>query len=379
MLVQDKKSEEDAVVGPASKLERGWGRLRPHLEDLPLRMSGADPDGAFHLQWLPDRLAPSIRRLDPDVVHLHWVCNGFLQVETLASIQRPIVWTLHDMWPMTGGCHYSGSCQRYQTRCGACPKLDSQSESDLSRLTWLRKQRAWHDLDLTVVTPSRWLAKCARSSSLLGSFPVKVIMNGQNLNVFKPIDRTAARHIFNLPTDCPLILFGAVNATQDTRKGFDLLLESLTALQDHSLDPSPELVVFGNTASSSMPPTRFNTHYLGRFADEEALAALYSAVDVFVAPSREDNLPMSVQEALACGTPVTAFDVGGMPDLIQHRANGYLATPFDIEDLANGIQWTIADEDRRRDLSRAARETARTTFSTEAKSDEYARLYRTVC
>jgi len=377
MVVQEKGSTRASIYSPRTTASRGWAKLRPHIEKLPLRLYPDRVDVPYHTQWVPDRLDATVRSFDPDIVHLHWICEGFLQVETLADFNRPIVWTLHDMWAMTGGCHYSGDCNRYRDRCGSCPKLGSSMEADLSRLTWIRKKRAWEDVDLTIVTPSRWLAQCAHSSTLLGHFPIEVIPYGIDLDVYKPVSRTEARRILNLPPEPSLILFGAMNPTQNQRKGFDLLLEALNDLEMRESPLEPELVVFGNSSTSQELTSAFRAHYLGQFSDDEALALLYSAADVFVAPSRRDNLPLSVQESLACGTPVVAFDIGGMPDMISHRSNGYLADPYDSEDLATGIAWCLR-EDRREELSEAARTTACDKFSLERNAEAYVDLYRRI-
>jgi glycosyltransferase involved in cell wall biosynthesis len=379
MCVQEKGSERDFVYGPNSSTGRGWAKLRPHLEHLPLRLYRNRADAPFHLQWLPDRLDEVIETLNPSVVHLHWISSGFLQIETLASFNRPVVWTLHDMWAMTGGCHYSGSCTGYQRRCGECPQLGSTLENDLSRLTWLRKKRAWESVDLTVVTPSHWLADCARSSSLFDSVPIKVIPYGIDCSVYKPILQKEARRMFGLPQDAPLILFGAMNPTKNSRKGFDLLLQALNSLDSSRLPNSPELVVFGAMSNDQAPDTPFRTHFLGGFADNVALAALYSGVDVFVAPSREDNLPLAVQESLACGTPVVAFGIGGMPDMINHRSNGYLAASFDGSDLASGIEWCLEGEERNDELSAEARSSASERYALEKSAEQYADVYQSIC
>ena len=375
MLVQEKSSGRASVHGPASKVERGWAKLRPYVERLPLEFYPDRDDRPFHIQWLPDRLSQSVRSIDPDVIHLHWICGGFLQIETLASFNRPIVWTLHDMWAMTGGCHYSGACDGYKNRCGNCPHLGSSSGGDFSRLTWLRKKNAWENADITFVTPSRWLAECARSSSLLAQFPVEVISYGIDLDAYKPMDKTEARRLFNLPEECPLVLFGAMNPTKNSRKGFDLLLGALEDLQRQTGDEDLRLVVFGNSSSENVLPQTYPVHYLGTYSDDTSLAALYSAVDVFVAPSRQDNLPLAVQESLACGSPVVAFDVGGMPDMITHQHNGYLAEPFDVQDLASGIKWCLGDSARRKRLSENARSASLERFDLEDRAQDYCELY----
>ena len=378
MVVQESQSTRASIYAPESSALRGWAKLRPHLEDLPLKCYRSRRDLPFSIQWLPDRLNTAVHSLEPDLIHLHWICGGFLQIETIASFDSPIVWTLHDMWPMTGGCHYSGSCDGYQSRCGQCPQLGSQSLVDLSRLTWLRKRMSWTNLDMTIVTPSRWLAKCVQSSSLLESFRTEVIPYGLDLDVYRPIDTEQARNLLNLPQNITLVLFGAVNSTSNPRKGFDLLLRALNRLEVKQSTKTVELAIFGASSPEEGSELPLPTHYLGSFSDDVALRLLYSAADVFVAPSREDNLPLTVQESLACGTPVVAFDIGGMEDMIEHEMNGYLAKSFDAEDLAHGISWCISGNDRRVQLSAEARRVAEEQFSSERQAKAYMELYREI-
>ena len=231
---------------------------------------------------------------------------------------------------------------------------------------------------MTIVTPSRWLAECAQSSSLLESFRTEVIPYGLNLDVYKPIDTDMARGLLNLPRNIPLVLFGAANSTSNPRKGFDLLLRALNRLEVKQSTELMELVVFGASSAEEGSALPFPTHYLGSFSDDVALALLYSAADVFVAPSREDNLPLTVQESLACGTPVVAFDIGGMEDMIEHQLNGYLARSFDADDLAYGISWCLSGNDRRAQLSVAARSVAEEQFSSERQAKAYMELYREI-
>jgi len=197
------------------------------------------------------------------------------------------------------------------------------------------------------------------------------------LDVYKPTDSKDARQLLNLPSDIPLVLFGAVDSTSNPRKGFDLLLRALNRLEKE-LSANSELVVFGASSPEEGSALPLSAHYLGSFSDDVALALLYSAADVFVAPSREDNLPLTVQESLACGTPVVAFDIGGMEDMIEHQSNGYLAKPFDAEDLAHGISWCLSGNDRRAQLSTEARSVAEEQFSSERQAKAYIELYREI-
>jgi glycosyltransferase involved in cell wall biosynthesis len=281
------------------------------------------------------------------------------------------------MWAFSGGCHYDGECERYIEKCGSCPMLGSSKVNDLSRRIWKRKKRAWKDIDLTIVSPSTWLADCAKKSSLLKDRRVEVIHNGIDLNIFKPLQKEQARNILGISQDKKIILFGAMSATSDRRKGFKHLEKALSKLEtmDHS---QYMLVVVG--ASEPQNPLQFGFEclYAGRMYDDVTLSLLYSAADVFVAPSVQENLANTVVESLACGTPVVAFDIGGMPDLIEHKNNGYLAKPFEPEDLARGIEWILEDEERKNRISQKAREKAVECFEIKKVAKQYLKLYKEV-
>lgn len=253
--------------------------------------------------------------------------------------------------------------------------LGSERENDLSRRVWSRKQIAWKDIHLTVVAPSRWLADCARSSSLLREQRVEVIPNGIDVETYLPGDSAAARSALGLPQDRKLTLFGAVHSLSDSNKGLDLLLAAVSNL-DTSLQKRAELVVFGDRSNLDVQGCGLPVRNLGVIAEESRLALLYQAADVFVAPSRQENLPNMVLEAMACGAPCVAFDVGGLSDLIDHGINGYLARPFESKDLCRGISWVLADETRRLTMANLSREKIVASFSLKHVTDRYLDLYR---
>jgi len=226
MLVQTKASDDYSVTAPTFWLDRIVDKYRPNLAKLSL----PPMQGLFSPQWLPDTVLTRIRENQPDIINLNWICDGYLQIETLAELSQPVVWTLMDMWAFTGGCHYGNICDRYINSCGACPQLYSTKDQDLSRWVWQRKAKAWKGIDLTVVSPSHWLAKCASSSSLFQNLPVKVIPFGLDIRRYKPTSQILARELLNLPQDKQIILFGAVAATSDLRKGFNFLQIALKNL-----------------------------------------------------------------------------------------------------------------------------------------------------
>jgi len=378
LIVQNKQSKDLSVTGPSTTVQQALAFLRPYLDSIAVRPYINRHRVPFSAACLPDNLSSKVARLNPDIVHLSWVSGGFLKIETLSNIHQPLVWTLHDMWPFTGGCHYDNECGRFRQSCGNCPILESGKESDLSRRILERKQKSWDGKKMVAVAPSRWLAEMARSSTLFRNKRVEVIPNGINTEIFRPIDKMSARADFNLPHDKYLILFSAFYATTDKRKGNQLLVRALEIMSKKGWGTKAELLIVGSSKPQDVPDMGLKVHYMGNVNDESAQAALYSAADVVVAPSLQENLSNTVMEALSCGTPVVAFDIGGMPDLIEHRINGYLATPFEYEDLADGIIWVIEDKNRRNALSEQARGSVDTKYSLKAVADRYLSLYREI-
>jgi glycosyltransferase involved in cell wall biosynthesis len=376
MLVNIKQSDDHNVFAPQTSISRGLSHIRPGIDRLPLSLYPRRQTKEFSCQWLPDTTLARIETIQPDVVNVHWACAGLASVNTLGSINYPTVWTLHDMWAFTGGCHYTADCTRYETMCGACPKLNSTQEWDLSRWVWKRKSSTWKRISPYIVTPSQWLADCVSRSSLLGDKRVAVIPNGIDLSLYRPIEKALARTLLNLPVDKTLLLFGAVKPTQDPRKGFQLLQPALQILKTKSEKPL-ELAILGASSLDKSIDLGFKTRCLGILKDDLTLALAYSAADVFIAPSLQDNLPNTVLEALACGTPCVAFNIGGMPDLIDHQVNGFLAKPYEVESLADGIRW-VMQADQAQHLSYKAREKAEKSFSLQLQASRYRALFEEV-
>lgn len=374
MLVQRKVGDDARVVECGGWLSRRAPnlvrRIRTRLETLPLRFyRDRPPSTVFTPAWVPSRLVAAINRLQPDVVHFHWVGWGMLRLEDLPRIRAPIVWTLHDMWAFTGGCHYDQECGKYTATCGACPMLGSDREHDLSRRTWRRKQRAYARVgSMTVVGLSRWLADCAARSSLFAGRMVVNLPNPLDTAFFRPVDRMVARRKHGLPLDKKLILFGATDSTGDPRKGFDKLVAALGRLDPAEAD----LVVFGGRHGLEHLP--FRSHVLVDFIPDDELVELYSAADVMVVPSLQENLAATIMEPLACGTPVVAFGIGGNVDMIDDGSNGYIAKPFDVDDLAACIARVLRHPDPD-SLRRAARAKVERCYAYPVMGAAYRRLY----
>jgi len=375
MLVAESTRNSRLVIGPNSRIEKELKLYSPLLDAFPLICYRKRQRVIFSPSWLPDNISKKVSLIKPDVINLHWVCGGFLKIETLRNLKRPLVWTFHDMWPFTGGCHYDSGCGRYKESCGFCPHLGSERKADLSSWIWRRKKKAWRNLKITIVTPSRWLARCAESSSLFRDDRIHVVPNGIDTKIYKPVDKQIARERLCLPKNKKLILFGAMNATGDKRKGFHLLKRALENVAGKGLNSKAELVIFGASEPSVSQEFGIKPNYMGQLNDDISLSLLYGAADVFVIPSVQDNLPNTVMESLACGTPVVAFNVGGIPDMVVHEMNGYLARPFEVDDLAFGIEWVLANDERQQRLSEEARKKVEKEFDVNLIAKRYLDLF----
>ena len=376
MLVKDKTRSDPNVVRNKDIIFNRWRRLRGRIDRLPLKFyPRRQKHNLFTPAIVPEGIAHEELINTADIVHLHWVGGGFLRIETLKALNKPLVWTLHDLWAFTGGCHYPSECKRYMETCGNCPALGSSSKYDLSRFILLRKRKSWKHLNIVFVSPSNWLAKCAKQNSIFKNMRIEVIPNGLDLECYKPVDKMRARKKFSLPREKKLIMFGASSATTDKRKGFHYLVDALRILTPNIAGSDVEIVIFGSTSDVGQLDVGLKVNIIGKIEDDENMASLYSAADVFVAPSIYDNLPNTVMEAMACGVPCVAFDIGGMPDMIEHGKTGYLVKPYKEDDLADGISWILDDENRWFELSSNCRAKVVNEYEISKISERYAKLY----
>jgi len=372
LVVGEKIRDDEYVIPPSSRIGKLWNSITNSIDSLPIRFYKNRQKTTYSLQWLPSQLEKRIAKINPDIINIHWINAGYFSIESIAKLKRPIILTLHDMWGFTGGCHYSGDCHKYTRACGACPQLNSSSENDLSRWVWERKWKKWQNLNLTIVTPSNWLADCARASSLFSSFRIEVIPNGIDTDLYRPIPKQLAREILRLPQEKKLILFGATSLSPG-RKGFQFLEPILSLLSQSNLKDEIELVTFGSLKSNFSSNIKVN--HLGKLNDEMSLVLAYSSADVFILPSVEDNLPNTIMEALSCGTPCISFDIGGLADMIEHQKNGYLVVPFNIEDFAKGICWVLEDSEHYKYVSKSSRQKVIQKFSSELQAASYLRIF----
>lgn len=322
-----------------------------------------------------------INSSNADIVHLHWIGHEFLSISEICKINKPIVWTLHDMWAFCGAEHCDDLTNPGRFLEGYHTNNRPPGRKwlfDVDRWVWQWKQKNWKKVQFHFVTPSRWLAKCLQKSALLKNSPTSVIPNCLNTDIFSPYDKKSSRYFFHLPENKKLLLYGAHGGDQNPLKGFNLLKESLKIIKKSELGNDIECVTFGDRQKGVEQVHGIPLHHVGYINDDHILAKLYSSADMFVTPSKIDNLPNTVMESMSCGTPCLAFAIGGMPDLIEHKQTGYLAQKFNIRDLANGILW-IFDKLRIDELlGKTCRQKVIQNYHPDVISQKYIIFYKRV-
>lgn len=330
-----------------------------------------DPFSAFELSAIE-----AVR--NADILNFHWIpgmVDFVRDVEFLAG--KPVVWTMKDMSPMTGGCHYSVGCDKWTRECADCHLLGEGCGDDPARSNFRIKREAYGRLDVCVVSPSRWLADCAGQSTLLGRFPRRVIPNAVPVDVFRPYDRQAVRRELGVPEGSRVVLFGAAGI-HNRRKGLRYLVRALELLAADPRTPPIVLALFGEFGGQA-PRLPFPVLPAGYVTQDAQLALLYAMADAYVLPSLEENLPNVILESLACGTPVVAFDTGGIPDMIEHRKTGWLVPPGDAAGLADGLRWALAAQGPEAALrTRLCRSVALERYPLAVQARAYANLYRKI-
>jgi glycosyltransferase involved in cell wall biosynthesis len=379
MKVRDKRSDDWTVEGPESKYGKAGSLLRPALGNLAMRLQQSGNVNLHSGNWLSSDWSEKLNCTDAEVVNLHWVGGEALSIEDIGHIRKPVVWTLHDMWPFCGAEHYAADDERARWRTGYSKESRPASEGglDLDRLVWRRKLRAWIR-PMHIVAPSQWLASCARESALFRNWPVSVIPNVLDTGIYQPLNRDFCRQALGLPHDRKIILFGALGGVRDSRKGYDLLPGALERLAHQVNVQNVLCVVFGQSEPEQPPKLHFPIRWMGHVHDDAALVLLYNSADVTVVPSHQENLPQTATEAQACGCPVVAFNCTGFQDAVAHRETGYLAKAFDAEDIAQGLGWVLADVERQRELGNAARERALRLWAPEVVVPQYFSVYRSI-
>lgn len=378
MLVRDKVSDQITVAG----VRQSWGtRLGVLWERFCIfAANGFDRGSLFRVDTsgVGTDITKSSEFKEADVIHLHWINQGFLSLGVIRRIVesgKVVIWTMHDEWPFTGICHYSGSCVGFKSACGRCPLVGGKKDGDLSRRVFRRKQHMLRGGRVVFVACSEWLGGLAAESALLMGREVVCIPNTINSHTFCPGDVAEARRRWNLPSGKRLLLFGSPKAT-DPRKGLDFLVEACGLLKQGVGDFSDVgVVVVGRNGESVAGLFPFPVYVLDFVDDERRMALLYNAVDAYVTPSLEDNLPNTVMEAMMCGVPCVGFRVGGIPEMIEHKVSGYLAEERNAADLAEGIRFVL-DVEHAGGLRAESRRLAMARYGETHIASRYISLYR---
>ena len=382
LLVQEKKSDDNLVYATTqAKFKKYLNFFRFAYERFLFYLKERDSSVrfAFSIGNIGEDISRNELIRDADIIHLHWINSSYLSLKSLKKIfnlNKPIVWTFHDMWAFTGGCHYAGDCEKFKSSCQNCPFLKYPKKRDLSYRIWKRKSKVYKSSKITVVTCSNWLRNVAIESSLLKGNNILSIQNPINIDVYKPSNKLESRNKLGISSKKKLILFGAMNIN-DKRKGSAYLTEALELISKNKPNTIQEiaLVIFGKNKTPFQ--SNFEAINLNYISSQEDIVKVYNACDIFVTPSIEDNLPNTIVESHACGLPVVAFNATGMSEMISHKANGYLAKYKSTEDLANGIIWTLFDSDYN-SLSTEARNKAVEFYSPEISANKYINLYNSL-
>ena len=374
MLVQQKSSKNIKVITKEGLLNKGLSQIRPTLDLIPTRFYKNKDSIMFSPSMLPfSGMVEKINEINPDIVHFHWICGGMIKIEDIAKITAPIVWSLHDSWAFTGGCHLKLECEKYKESCGACPRLNSNNKNDLSKKVWKRKNKIFSLIpSLTIVGLSNWLNNDSKQSSLFKNRHHQRLPNPINCHVFKNSGKIRSRELWNLPINKKIILFGAMNPN-DKVKGFQQLIGAIGKISTENI----EIVVFGNSNQVENFNSKAKVHFVGHLHDDISMVTLYSAADVTIVPSIEENLSNVIMESMSCATPVVGFNIGGNSDLIEHKKTGYLVDKVSSEDLALGIDWVLQNNEDCK-ISSNARKKVLSEFESSVVAKKYIALYKKI-
>ena len=371
LFVNDSVNAGEKIHGP-NKFDFIASKVRSKLVHISLKNIGGGKYQQHSVAFFPSSYVKRINSSDADIVHLHWINREMLSIADIGKIKKPLVWTLHDMWPFAGAEHL---CQdrRWQSAYDPTSRSKTERGIDIDHWVYQRKLKHWkRPMDL--VAPSNWMADSAKKSILVNKWPIKVIPNCLDTNFWKPGDQDRARELLSLPQDKKILLFGSYGGNNTKNKGFDLLLEALLRLQD--VGSGFHLAIIGDRPTS-LQRININKNYFGHISDDHLLRDLYRAADVVVVPSRLESFGQVASEAQACGSPVVAFATTGLKDVISHKQTGYLANTFDPSDLSNGVRW-VTNIQRKNLLKENAARRVRKLYSYDVVSARYLSLYKDI-
>lgn len=372
--VNHKLTDDWTVHGPTKTLDIVKVRAKLYLAKYITKLCKTNnpilhSPAIFNSKW-----PTKINNLNSDIVHLNWINGEMMSIADISRINKPLVWTMHDMWPFCGAEHITDFSERYKIGYFNSNRPSDEAGFDLNKYIWNKKLRYWNK-PINIIAPSEWMAQCVKNSFLMKNWDVKVIPNTLDTDFWTPIDKYLSRNLLNLPSDVPLIAFGALGTNQ-YHKGFDLLFDALKILKD--LMPDIEIVIFGESKPKIQIDFGFPVHYLGHITDDLVLKIIYNSVDVMVVPSRTESFGQTASEAQACGTPVVCFDVCGLKDIVLQEITGYLVKAFNTEELAKAIYLILNDELRLKEMSINSRKYAIKKFSNDAVIDLILSYYKKI-
>lgn len=382
MLVRKKESENLSVVGLKGQIRQHFNFLCERL--MIWKSNGYRREGLFDIDtgWLGSDITSLPEFQEADIVHLHWVNQGFLSLRNIEKILRkgkPIVWTMHDMWPFTGICHYAHDCENYLTACRNCRLLAHPGEKDLSYRVFKRKEKLLSNPEMVFVACSKWLAEEANKSFLLRGKLIEDIPNAINSRLYYPHNKEKSRQECRLPLDKKLILFSAYRTTLPI-KGLNYLVEACRRCAETHPETKEQYAIVAVGKDSDLIADQFPYPFysMGYIEDERMMAEIYNACDVFVIPSLQDNLPNTIVEAMSCGVPCVGFNVGGIPQMIHSGVDGFLADARDVAGLQEGIEWVL-EKCNYEEVSKTAYAVAMKNYSEHQVALRYIEIYNQLC
>jgi len=380
-----RKTTDDPTVTPVYRIQRRARNWMRRFERNLLKLQRTNNPTLHTLNIFPTGIHRTINKSDADIVQLHWIGINTISIGEIARIEKPVFWKMPDMWPFSGSEHYSfpEDNDRYISGYSKKNRPIGDTGLDIDKWLWLYKKWRWKQKKLHIVGTSNWIADCARKSSLFREYDVRVINNPINLELFRPVSKNQARERLGLPENRKVILFGSWYVERDRRKGYDKLIQAMRLLQESWASDDIVLLVFGADKKpvlsySDISPDLhyFEEKFLGEVSHDGRLRDAYNAADVYVTPSLLESFGLTAAESLACGTPVACFDTSGLKDIVDHEVNGYRAKCYDANDLANGINWILRQEETI--ISKRSRDKAERSFNSDLAVKKYIEFYEDI-
>ena len=384
-----KKYSSDPTVTCLQNNSYFWKRLQPRISRFLKSNFKTTNQSAHNIAYPSTGLLKQINndKSLKKIIHLHWLGDNTISIEEVGKLKDPVFWTLHDQWPFCGAEHYTHppinkngvqiNDLRYRQSYSSKSRILNEKGFDINKWTWERKKKSWKR-PINIVATSSWLFECVKKSSLMNNWPIHLIPYPINTKKWKPINKFQAKNILNIDTNKKVILFGAIGGTKDPRKGSHILEEALKIFRDsffEHIEDKIQILIFGEE-SNKQYMNNLPVDFLGSFSDDLSLRIIYSAADVMVVPSIQEAFGQTASEAHACGTPVAAFKIGGLIDIVSHQETGFLADPYDPKSLAYGINWILEDEERIKKLSLQSRLKAEKYWDSEIIAKKYIDAYR---